>query len=135
MEVRLAINSEGSIIRKLAEYSTLPQEFKDVLDWDDIYPYWLVAENGAGIIGCIQVCPGKPVGRVENLSIDPTASGQMRAKAFKMLVDEGLNTLRQMGSTASSSMVLFENKAAKRVFKRHFGGKVTASGNIIMKAL
>jgi hypothetical protein len=135
MEVRLALNSEGSIIRRLAEAQTLPKEFRDVFNWDDIFPYWLVAENGAGIVGCIQVCPGKPMGRLENLSLDVAMAPQQKARAAKMLIDGGAQTLRTMGSSVTSSMISFQNKSFKRMLKRHFDYKVTTSGNVMMRAL
>jgi hypothetical protein len=134
MIIRMALNSEGSIIRRLAEAQTLPPEFKDVFNWDDIYPYWLVAVNGAGIVACLQVCPGKPMGRLENLSTAEGLDPHIRSRAAKILIEAGADTLRQMGSSAASSIVPFANKPAKRVLKRH-NYKVTLSGNVLMRAL
>ena len=66
--VRLASNYEGDLIRELVYQNGFDLDW---IDWNDIYPFWLVALMEENIVGCIQVCLSRPIGRIELLSINP----------------------------------------------------------------
>ena len=131
IEVRLAQNEDGEDIRRLARYTGF--ELSD-LDWGDIYPYWLVAELDGGILGCLQICPGKPFGFLELFFVDPGLSQQCRARVLKAVMDQGFQTLKQSGTQVIICMVPFENKALKRILKKR-DFTVVASGNFLGKRL
>ena len=129
--IRLATDEDGPEIGNLVWQGGFRV---DGIDWTDIGPYWLVAENGAGIVGCIQVCPGKPIGRAEFLSVDEKLTHREQAVISKALVIQGCATLSLWGSQAASSMVSFKNKGFKRILKRR-GARVMSSGNMFLKRL
>ena len=63
IEIGLASNEDGDGIHRLV----LTSGFEiPGLDWHDIYPHWLVAEIEGKIVGCLQVCLGKPIGYAGN---------------------------------------------------------------------
>ena len=129
--IRLATNADGPEIGELVEAGGFRV---DGIDWSDIEPYWLVAENGAGIIGCLQVLPGKPIGRIEFLVVDEGLSHRERALVSKALGIQGYATLKMAGSQAASNLVNFKDKGFKRILKRR-GARVMASGNMFLKRL
>ena len=128
MNVRLATNADGPRIAELQPH------FVD-LDWSDIYPYWLVAEKGGEIVGCLNVALSKPIGRLDLLSIDDSLSPHARGRAFRGLFMQGLATLGAAGAQTALGLVPFELKSFKRVLKKHFNAEVVEQGNIIIVRL
>lgn len=112
----------------------LQPHFAD-LDWTDIYPYWLVAEKGGEIVGCLNVALSKPVGRLDLLAIDESLSSHARGKAVRGLIMQGIATLKADGAQVALSIVPFELKSFKRVLKKHFGSEVVEQGNAIITRL
>ena len=131
INIRLARNDEASQIQALLRPDN---PLVDELDWSDIYPYWLVAEVDGKIVGCLQVCLGKPIGRLECLTLAPWLSSHRKGRVLQDLVFAGLATLRASGAGAASGMVSFENRVFKRWLKRH-GWLVAYSGNLLVKSL
>lgn len=129
--VRLAQNEDGDAIHRLA-LSTgfdLP-----ILDWHDIYPYWLAALLDGEIVGCLQICPGKPTGFLEMFLTDPELSPQCRARVLKAVMEQGFLLLKKWGTQVIICLVPFENKALKRILKKR-GFNVVQSGNFLGKRL
>ena len=97
--IRLARSSEGLELYRLYLASgkvPLPD-----VDWSrDVSPYWLVAEQGEQMVGCVQLRPSKPIGMIELLCLDPTLTAYQRARVFKHLVEAALLAIRQMGAQA-----------------------------------
>ena len=131
MQIRLAQNDEASQIQALLRYDGFEV---DDLDWSDIYPYWLVAWHDGKIVGCLQVCLGKPIGRLECLTLAPWLSSHRKGRILQDLVFAGLATLRASGAGAAASMVSFENRSLQRWVKRH-GAARAYGGNIFVKLL
>ena len=129
--IRLATNADGPAIGNLVEAGGFRV---DGIDWTEVEPYWLVAENGVGIVGCLQVLPGKPIGRLEFLVVDDSLRHRERATIARDLGIQGYATLRLAGSQAASNMVPFNNKGFKRILKRR-GARVMSSGNMFIKRL
>lgn len=128
--IRLALNEDGQRVEELASKQTGPG-----LNWSEVYPYWLVAEKEGKIIGCLNVAPSKPVGRLDFLSLDESLNPHTRSKAVRGLILQGIATLMAGGSTASVSIVPFELKTYKKILKKHFGAIVIGQGNMIIKRL
>ena len=99
------------------------------VDWSNIHPYWLVVVDEQ-IIGCMQVCPGRPVGRLELLAVDPELTHRQRAETVKTLLTTGIETLNKGGSKIAMSMVSFKQKSFKKLLKKR-GAVVVSSGNML----
>lgn len=131
--VRLAMNEDGNVIKGLLDTFILESQLDDV-DWTDIYPYWLIAESDGYPVGCIQVCPGKPIGRLEMLAVDQSLPHPVTAKIVQALLLQGLATLRKMGSQLASGMIPFEMKQYKKILRKR-GAVVIFAGNALIKRL
>lgn len=91
------------------------------LDWSaNIGPYWLVAEHDGDPVGCIQVCPGIPVGRLEFLSVPVDLSKRIKAMAVKRLLDAGRTTLKLAGSQMITGILHEGLEGYQRVLERHY---------------
>ena len=133
IKARLAVNEEGPRVAELA--ATCGFVFSDwEIDWSTIHPHWLVADHLGELLGCLQICYGRPVGRLEILGFDPSLEKDDKREVIEVLIRSGFKLLKDYGATASSSMIPFELKAYTRWLKRR-GGVTLASGNIIMKVL
>lgn len=131
IHVRLADNSEGEIIRNLVSKNGFTI---NGINWNDIYPYWLCATMDNEIIGCIQVCIGKPIGRLEILCVKPGISHIQKALTIKTLLLAGSETLRQAGAQMACGIIPFSEKSYKRILRSH-GCVTISSGNMMIKAL
>lgn len=133
MDVRVAKNSDGERISELVRQAGFDIPNLD-LDWTQIEPYWLVAEHEGSVIGCIQTCPGRPIGRLEMLAIDPEVTGHLKGETVRELLVSGLTTLRLSGAQLACGMVPFDMKSYKRVLKKR-GAVIIADGNMLAKRL
>ena len=97
--VRLARPDEGLEIYRLylaSGKAPLPD-----VDWSqDVSPYWLVAEQGEQMVGCVQLRPSQPMGMIELLCLAPTLTAYQRARVFKHLVEAALVAMKHMGAQA-----------------------------------
>ncbi len=131
IEIRIAKNSEGGVVRELVRESGFAPESLAMLDWTDIEPYWIVAENGK-ICGCLQVTVSKPIGRLEYLATDDALNFQQKARVVKKLLETGCNMIGQAGVHMLSGTVPFKYKGYKRMLKRR-GAVITNQGNVFLK--
>lgn len=130
MKVRIAQNSDGPRIGELARHSGFTV---DGLDWSEVHPFWLVAEDEK-IIGALQVILAKPIGWLEMLVLDPDLAELARARTVKGLVTAGLTALKGFGSQLAMGFVPYEEKSYKKVLKKR-GAVVAGSGNAMVKRL
>ncbi len=102
--IRVATNGDGERIRELLDenYSGLAEID---LDWSDLNGNWLVAMDGDRAIGCLQVCPGKPVGYIDNLGLAAELSTGQRGITTREITEVGCTTLRIFGSEIASSFI------------------------------
>ena len=131
IEVRLASNEDGDDVHRLV---LAGGEEISGLDWHDIYPHWLVAEIEGKIVGCIQVCLGKPIGFLDGLLLEQGLDHQINARLIKALTHQGFLVLEKYGAQVAVCLVPFENKAFKRILKKR-GGTIMKSGNMIGRRL
>jgi N-acetylglutamate synthase-like GNAT family acetyltransferase len=75
------------------------------IDWHDLEPNWLVAEHKGTVLGCIQVVPAKPIGRMEVLAVDPDLGLITRGVVVKMLTDHAVAMNKMYGAQAVSSLI------------------------------
>ena len=104
------------------------------VDWSEVAPYWLVVKRDGKVQGALQVAPGKPVGRLEMLALDPGLDKKKRATLTKALVFQGLAVLKAAGAQLAMSVISRETPAWKRVLKRR-GGVAAFSGRAIVLRL
>lgn len=131
--IRLATSRDGGMVSVLLtnagfDLTGLP------IDFNDLYPHWLVAEHEGRLVGCIQVALSKPIGYMELLAVDRTLPHPLQATLVKALCYGAMGTLKRYGATLVGGMVAFEEKNWKRVLKRR-GAVVIASGNKFVKRL
>lgn len=100
-------------------------------DWKNSTNGWLVAENDGEVVACVQLCLGKPVGRLELLHVRSDLNARDRALVVMSIARAGMFALWQAGSEIVTCMVPFEEKGWKRVLKKRFGARVTNSGNLL----
>lgn len=128
--VRLAKNADGPRIGELLE----GMGFREVLSWDDIEPYWIVAEDGGMIVGAAQLVLGKPVGWMELLSLDQDLSHKRKAMTVKALVYRGMALLQGAGAQMVMFSVPHDLRSYRAILERR-GGVVVGSGNLMAKRL
>jgi hypothetical protein len=130
MIVRLAENSDGETVRALLMAGGNP--FDATIPFDDIHPYWIVVElPGRGIVGCIQTCPSRPIGRLEMLAVADDLDVKERACVVRELLAQGVACLYMHRAAVVAGFIPFALKSYKRFLKRR-GGVVADSGNMIM---
>ncbi len=130
MKIRLAQNEDGPRIGELARHSGFTV---DGLDWSEVHPFWLVAEDEK-ITGALQVILAKPIGWLEMLVLDPDLSHLARARVVRKLGTAGMTALKGFGAQVAMFSVPYEEKSYKKVLKRR-GAVVASSGNVLAKHL
>lgn len=126
--IRPAVATDGSAIAILLELSGWTI---DGIDWSNIVPFWLVAEQAGEVVGCIQVALSRPIGYLEMLAVDQRLSGFARHAVVNDLLLTGLGVHMKNGATMVGGVIPFDMKGYKRVVKKR-GGRVIASGNMLM---
>lgn len=128
MDIRLAKNEEGQIIRNM--FSNGDQLNPN--DWVDIYPYWAVAVVDGQIVAALQICLSKPIGRLEHLLVSKEAGKITATKAADKLIKYGEIALKNNGCNKVSGYVTFRNKPIKNLIKKHYGAQLVDSGSMWM---
>lgn len=130
--IRLARNDDAKVVADLAACSGFA--FEPWMDWSDLFPHWLLADHDGKPVGTIQICYGKPVGRIEILGIPEEVPRKLRGVVVRELVTAGLATLREYGAQAVSGMIPFSMPSYKKAAKRR-GWITLDSGNIMLARL
>lgn len=131
LTLRLATDDDGPRIQALVEAAGFAIAN---VEWTRLYPHWIVAQNGTGVKGCLQVCPGRPIGRLEMLAVDEEATPVERARVVYALLNQGCDTLAEYGSQLSMGSIPFRFKAYKKCLKKR-GCVVVNQGNLMAKRL
>ena len=129
--IRMAQNTDGETIQGLVQHAGFTI---DGIDWSDVYPYWLVAETGGLVVGCIQVLPGKPIGHTGMLAVRLDHVPREKARAVKKLVIAAMAVLKQGGAQLAMGVVPFELRSYKRALKNR-GAVVVSRGNVLAARL
>lgn len=102
--IAIAGAEHGPAIRRLIKVDQI--EGLEHLDWSNLGGQWLVVLKGEGkVVGCIQVLPGKPIGRVDFMVLDDSLTQRERAEATSMLISQVSLLLRMAGVGAMISVV------------------------------
>lgn len=130
---RLAENTEGELVEALLEAQHAPLD--PFLRFDQINPYWLVVElPGRGVVGCVQTCPSRPIGRLEMMATDQSLNDLERGLVVRELILAGCALLAYHGATHAAGFVSFSLKGFKRALKRH-GAAVAETGNMLTRRI
>lgn len=131
IRVRFARDSEGMAIAQMvhASHAGVPN-----VPWDKVYPSWAVAEKDGEIVGCVQVCYGVPIGRLEFLSFIPNLPFRTRALGVRALLEMGELALKKMGAQVIAGTLGFDQRGFRDILKSR-GCSVVMSGNILSKAI
>lgn len=123
---RLATDDDGADLKRLVKNAGFTIEN---IEWVGLHPFWVVAYDEIGVRGCVQVCPGRPIGRLEMLAVD-TDDPIPRARIVRGLLTNGCATLRSMGTQLVMGMIPFEMRAYKKALKKR-GAVVVNQGNML----
>lgn len=129
--VRSAKNEDGPAIAALLHADG--PDFRH-LDWSDIGTGWIVADRDGVLVGVVQVCQGKPVGRLEMLALDTTRSKTLRAKALKALLLTGCKVLAYFGSQEVQFLAPASNDDYRKIVER-YGSRRMLEGVIYARPL
>jgi len=108
IKIRVAASADGPAIERLMEQNGFFQWDNFAIDWSDLGSHWLVAEYAGEVLGCIQVLPGKPIGRMEVLSVNPELGLKTKGSVVKKLTDQAVATNAMYGAQCVSSLIPFE---------------------------
>ncbi|GAG11018.1 unnamed protein product, partial [marine sediment metagenome] len=101
------------------------------INWNDIEPWWLAAEIDGVVEGAVQVCPAKPIARVEMLAINPELSHKDRGRVVLKLDSQWREFVRQSGASGLAGVIPDELYGYLRVAKRR-GYVSVAEGHVMM---
>ena len=103
--VRMAKNDDGPDVEALIEKLGWFEWSNWKIDWNDLEPNWLVAEHAGRFVGCIQVCPARPIGRIEILCVDPELRLIMRYLVTRELTNHAVGVVKMYGAQAVCSTI------------------------------
>jgi hypothetical protein len=129
--VRLALDCDGEAVRKLVQKQ---HGALDTLQWDRIAPYWLVAEIGGVIVGALQTCPSRPIGRLEMLSLARDLCPRAKAVTVKALAMAGMSVILGHGAQ-QVQMFVPEDLTEYRAILESRGAVVLDTGHMLAKRL
>jgi len=130
VEVRMATDDEGTIIRDLTAQEQMRQ-----LDWSRVNPYWLVAIIKDQIVGAIHFALGLPIGRLEMLVYNEGLDTHDRSTVIRALILHGIKSHYKMGASGIMIAVPFGEKKIKKILRDRLGGEIIDSANIVFKGL
>lgn len=125
--VRMAKPQDAEALAGLTQKSFGPYK----VDWTDATHDWLVAEVAGSVYGCVQLCIGRPVGRLELLCVAETLTPRDKHAIMLELARGGMYALKETDAQIIIVFVEFASKGFKRMIKKRFGGRVTNSGNLV----
>ena len=130
IHVRVARNRDGASIAALSWQVDAQLD----ANWAQIEPYWLVAENDAGICGAVQLCPGLPVGRLEMLYTDQHITKRQRARVVRALLLAGAAQLKRMGAQYVAGHVAYGRRSFRDILYRR-GARPVSDGTIYLRRI
>lgn len=118
-QVRHATDADGEGIHALVDQMTQSQGWTlPECDWSKVAPFWYVADLQGWLIGAVQVCVGRPMSRIELLSVHQKISRTKQAKVAKMLLARAVHDLRVNGATMACGVVTGPENGFVRIVER-----------------
>lgn len=124
MIIRVGTPNDGPAIERLLKIggTELPG-----IQWEDNYPFWVVAEKNEKIIGCMQIMGSRPVAHGAFFVVHPD---HRNSSAAWKIYQYALSNLRAMGIAAISFFVDEDNQSYKDMIERHGSEVITTRGFI-----
>lgn len=106
------------------------------LNWKRSAPYWLGAflDEGDTLVGAVCLSPGRPIGRLEILFLDPGITQFQRVVATKELMGMGQAILAENGSQIVCGMIQEDQPGFARLASRH-GWVKLCNGSMFAKGV
>lgn len=130
--IRWALPHEGPLVQSILANQNVALAYQ--VNWLlPLGPYWLVycAPNP---VGCINVNPGMPVGRLEWLTVIKELPKRTYACAIRDLCYAGMSVLKQGGSQMVAGYVNDEDLSWKRIIEKR-GLIPTEHGTLYIRGL
>ena len=116
-EIRWAYPHEGPVLYDILKDQNVP--LVDWVDWTQpLGPFWLLLIKGLNPVGCINVNPGTPVGRLEWLVVKKSVPKRQYAIAIRDLLYAGATILQSQGSQIVAGQICDHEKGWQRVLQR-----------------
>ena len=128
--IRWAKNDDGPRIGELVRADGFNQDGWDI-DWSDIEPWWMAAEIDGVLVAAVQLCPSKPIARVENLALDAGLSHATRGRVCLALESQWRGYFKMCGITGISGLISDDMDSWFNVAQRH-GYVEVADGHLVM---
>lgn len=130
-EIAWARNDEGERIRALLAQDGL---HINGANWADIEGYWLVARAGGEVQACLGVAFGKPISRLDFMSIDNGVKGLSRSRMVRAILASAIAVCLKRGSSLAAGLIPYTmSNYAEVLMKR--GGTVINEGQLIVTPL
>lgn len=94
-------------------------------------PWWMIIDDKGAIMAAVQICPQRPVGRLELMHIREGVGLRLRAALVKTLTAAGLQALRAVGCQVAVCFVAQHDNGFKRMLKRKLGAETVNHGNLL----
>ena len=134
LKVRMATDEHGPAIGQLAKDHGFQWDDWDC-DWTHIGTSWLVALDHDRVIGCLQVLPALPFGRLEFLCVGKEISRLKRAWVLNALWKCGEHLLKRSGCQAFKCLIVDADGTGWRAAVEKRGFIPLARGVIMMKVI
>lgn len=133
--IRIATNLDGQEIHDLVDEMTMQYGYTlPHCNWNKIEPFWYVAEIGGYLLGAVQICIGRPIGRIELLAIRPQLSHTKKAKVMKSLVYHAFCAMKLDGIELACMLVADKENEFSRILER-WGARFAVKGKMMFFAL
>lgn len=115
-KIRWALPHEGIVVQSILLDRGI--DLAKQVNWLlPLGPYWLLYCD-PDPIGCINVNPGMPVGRMEWLTVKKSVGRKKYACIVRDLCYAGMGALKSQGSQVVAGYVAHEHKGWKRIIER-----------------
>ncbi len=131
-KIRWALPHEGPVVQSilLNQNVALATQVNWLLP---LGPYWLLYCT-PDPVGCINVNPGMPVGRLEWLTVRQDTPKRTYARAIRDLCYAGMAALKQQGSQLVAGYVAYQDKSWRKVIEKR-GLIPVEDGTLYMRGL
>ena len=90
----------------------------EAIDWSDLAGQWCIVTLDKTIGACVQLLPGRPLGRIEHMGLAGWLSKRERAQVVGMIITYGCALLKIAGCQAVLTSVPHDLKGYRRVLER-----------------
>ena len=133
IKIEIADDGVAPEVERLSKSNHFEFEGWDI-DWSQVYPSWLVAFIGGEMVGCVQVLPGIPLGRLEFLSVNMDLKREIRREIAKKLDLAGLATLKSQGSQGAAATIPFDRPGFRDLVESLGGTDINEGWIVVQRA-